>query len=29
MDEIWLYHYDTDKSNNQWNGGIAVHPVRK
>ena len=29
MDEIWLYHYDPEKrqNNNEWSGGIAAHPV--
>jgi histone-lysine N-methyltransferase SETMAR len=27
MVETWLYHYDQEKSNNQWSGGIAAHPT--
>jgi len=26
-DETWLYHYDPETRNNQWSGGIAVHPA--
>ena len=29
MDETWLYHYDPETSNNQWNGGIGAHPASK
>ena len=29
MDETWLYHYDPEKGNNQWSGGIAAHPAPK
>ena len=24
-DETWLYHYDLEKNNNQWSGGIVAH----
>ena len=29
MEETWSYHYDPEKSNNQWSGGIAGSPRPK
>ena len=29
MYETWLYHYDPETNNNQWSGGVAVHPAPK
>jgi len=29
MHETWLYHYDPEKSNNQWSGGITAHTAPK
>jgi hypothetical protein len=26
MEETWLYHYDPETKQNQWNGSIAAHP---
>jgi hypothetical protein len=26
MDETWLYHYEPDKKQNQWSGGIVAYP---